>query len=279
MDKFLFSDGTNAIKEVYSAKELQDLLDQAEHKEVARIWKFNSSEWISYADFVKEFPSFLPKRQDKLLTNGTFIPETAIVVRTTPRKRKIGRFILYLLLAGVIVLVFNFTRLGKETTSQVTISAQRPGNVPVMDMDSLIRDIEDKRGQKIDRSTKNNLRLRNTWPERIILQATASKETNKNGNRFSAINILLDNTTGYKIDKTVVKLIVWRNNKETTGDTIQFTDIPYTGMIKKDLDGTYRGDSISVVFDEIKAGAFNFCYSSEVENKSGNYNDRWFCRE
>lgn len=279
MDKFLFSDGTNAIKEVYSAKELQDLLDQAEHKETVRIWKFNSNEWISYADFVKQFPLFIPKRQDKQLINGSFIPETAILVRTAPRKKKIGRFILYLLLAGVIVLVFNFTRLGKETTSQVIISAKRPGNVPVMDMDSLISDIEDKRGQKIDRNTKNNLRLRNTWPERIMLQATASKETNKNGNRFSAINISLDNTTGYKIDKAVVKLIIWKNNKETIGDAIQFADIPYTGMIKRELGGTYRGDSISVAFDEIKAGAFNFCYSADIENRSGNYNDRWFCRE
>lgn len=275
----MFSDGTNAIKEVYSAKELQDLLDQAAHKETVRIWRFNSNEWISYADFVKQFPSFLHKKQDKQPTNGTFIPETAIIVKTTPRKKKIGRLILYLLLTAVIVLVLNFTRLGKETTSQVTISALRPGNVPMMDMDSLISDIEAKRGQKIDRNTKNNLRLRNTWPERIILQATASKETNKNGNHFSDIKISLDNTTGYKIDKAVVKLIVWKSNKEITGDTIQFTDIPYTGMIKKELGGNYRGDSIAVVFEEIKAGAFNFCYSADIENRSGNYNDRWFCRE
>jgi len=279
MEKFLFSDGAHAIKEVYSSRELRSLLDQTERKETIRIWKFNSNEWMGYEEFIKKFPSCQLVKIDKEVPAYNFVPETAIVVKHVPLRKKIGKLLLFLLLPPAIILVFNFTRPGKLTAGQVTIKAQRPENVPMMDVDSLIKDIEINRGETIGKNTKNNLRLRNTWPERILLKATVQKRNNNRKMVFEDVQVSLDNTTGYNIDKAIVKLMVWNNNKAVPADTIQFTGIPYTGIVNRSLGGHYTGDSISIAFEQIFAPAFNFCYADKVENRSGNYNDRWFCRE
>ena len=160
----------------------------------------------------------------------------------------------------------------------MNVVAVRPANVPEMDMDSLIYEIEYDRGQAIDRNTKNNLRLRNTWPERILLQLAADKETSNAGARFSNVTISIDNTTGLTLDNAVVKFTVWKNNKAAAMDTLRFTAIRYDKLSTRLLNDVYKGDSLSVSFETIKAKAFNFCYSAAIQNNSGNYNDRWFCR-
>ncbi len=148
-----------------------------------------------------------------------------------------------------------------------------------MDMDSLIWEIEDSRGQTIDKNTKNNLRLRNTWPDRIELKLHTERETRSAWSRYFNVDISIDNSTGFNLDNAVVKLMVWKNNKVNSTDTLRFTNIRYDKLLTRQLDNTYRGDSISVAFESIKAKAFNFCYSAATKNNSGNYNDRWFCRE
>jgi hypothetical protein len=176
-------------------------------------------------------------------------------------------------------LVFNFTKIKWKKAETVNIVAARPDNVPVMNIDSLISDIEADRGTLLDRSTKTNLRLRNTWPERIELKLQSEKETSSAGSRFFNINIAIDNTTGFDLDNAVVKLSVWKNEKISVSDTLRFSNIGYDKLLSRVWDAVYRGDSISVSFESIRTKAFNFCYSAAVKNNSGNYNDRWFCRE
>ena len=147
-----------------------------------------------------------------------------------------------------------------------------------MDIDSLILEIEVTRLESLDRNTKTNLRLRNTWPERILLQLVSDRETNGAGSRFFNVDVLIDNTTGFNLDNAIVKLSVWKNKKVNHTDTLRFDNIRYDIVSKRQLEYRYKGDSISVAFESIKAKTFNFCYSS-TKNNSGNYNDRWFCRE
>jgi hypothetical protein len=108
---------------------------------------------------------------------------------------------------------------------------------------------------------------------------TADRETSGNNSRFFNVDISIDNTTGFNLDRAVVKLLVWKNGKQQMADTVHFNPINYDQPAKRELDFSYRGDSISVSFESIKAKAFNFCYSAAIKNSSGNYNDRWFCRE
>lgn len=272
MDKFLFTDGMNGVREVQSQQELQILIESAEQPDKIRIWLFSSNEWISYATFRKQVPAFTKK--DKFI---------ATVTKTVPiQKNRNGwlKKMLYITGAAVgVFLVVNFTKIKWEKAEPVNISASRPENVPAMDMDSLIGEIEDSRGQTIDKNTKNNLRLRNTWPDRIELKLHAERETNNPASRYFNVDISIDNSTGFNLDNVVVKLMLWKNNKVSTTDTLRFTNIRYDKLLIRQLDATYRGDSISVSFESIKAKAFNFCYSAATKNNSGNYNDRWFCRE
>ena len=272
MDKFLFTDGMNTLKEVQSLQELQILIESAEQPDKIRIWLFSSNEWISYAAFCKQIPAI--NKKDKPI---------ATVIKTVPVKKNrngLLKKILYITGAAAgIFLVFNFTKIKWEKAEPLNISAVRPENVPVMDMDSLIWEIEDSRGQTIDKNTKNNLRLRNTWPDRIELKLHAERETSSTGSRYFNIDISIDNSTGFNLDNAVVKLLVWKNTEVNTIDTLRFANIRYDKLLTRQLDESYRGDSISISFESIKAKAFNFCYSATAKNNSGNYNDRWFCRE
>ncbi len=272
MDKFLFTDGMNGVREVKSQQELQMLIDSAEQPDKIRVWLFSSNEWISYAAFHKQVPAI--NKKDKAV---------ATVAKTVPVKKNRNGWVkktLYITGAAAgVFLIVNFTKIKWEKAEPLNISAERPDNVPAMDMDSLIWEIEDSRGQTIDKNTKNNLRLRNTWPDRIELKLHAERETSSTTFRYFNVDIFIDNSTGFNLDNAVVKLIVWKSNKVNTTDTLRFTNIRYDKLLTRQLDNTYRGDSISVSFESIKAKAFNFCYSSAMKNNSGNYNDRWFCRE
>lgn len=273
MEKFLFTDGSGSVKEVQSQEELEELLRSAEQPDKTRIWLFNNNEWISYAAYRKIFPATKKKETALVPVN-----ETA-TVKTNGKKRWLKSFLFFVLLSGGAFLIFNFTKIRWKKAEPLNTIAARPANVPVMDIDSLISDIENDRGISIDKSTKTNLRLRNTWPDRIELKLRSEKETSSAGSRFFDINLSIDNTTGFNIDNAVVKLSVWKNNKLNVSDTLRFNNIRYDKLLTRALDAVYRGDSLSVSFESIRAKAFNFCYSAAVKNNSGNYNDRWFCRE
>lgn len=272
MDKFLFTDGMNSVREVQSQQELQILIESTEQPDKIRIWLFSSNEWISYAEFRKQVPAI--NKKDKAV---------AAVAKTVPVKKSHNGWVKKILYvtgaAAGVFLVVNFTKIKWEKAEPLNISAVRPENVPEMDMDSLIWEIEDSRGQIIDKNTKNNLRLRNTWPNRIELKLHTERETRSAWSRYFNVDISIDNSTGFNLDNAVVKLMVWKNNKVNSTDTLRFTNIRYDKLLTRQLDNTYRGDSISVAFESIKAKAFNFCYSAATKNNSGNYNDRWFCRE
>lgn len=284
MNKFLFTDGTHRVIEVHSPEELEELIEQSADTAGIKIWLFNSSGWISYAAYRKLYPAVArlptPAADASGLHAGILRRHSRLAQPATRRKGARGfRKLLYLAgaFAGVL-LVVNFTKIKWEKTEPVSNSAARPGNVPVMDIDSLIYEIEISRGQSLDRSTRSNLRIRNTWPDRILLGLKAERETNGTLSRFFNVDVSIDNTTGHPLDEAVVRLIVWKNNKISLTDTLHFSDIRYDQLAKRELDYRYRGDSISVAFESIRAKAFNFCYSASIKNNSGNYNDRWFCR-
>lgn len=272
MEKFLFTDGINGVTEVQSIAALQVLIETAEHPEKTQVWLYNSNEWISYAAFRKQ--TKLPLKKEK---------PVAVITDSTPDTRTGRRWLkkmTYIALAtSGIFLVFNFTKIKWEKADPLNSVAARPANVPIMDIDSLISEIEYLRDVSLDRSTRTNLRLRNTWPERIALNLHSERETSNAITRFFNVDISIDNTTGFNLDNAVVKLQVWKNNKINTTDTVGFKNIRYDKILKRPLTALYYGDSISVSFESIKAKAFNFCYSATVKNNSGNYNDRWFCRE
>ena len=281
MDKFLFTDGTNEVREVQSQDELENLIQSAAQPDKIRIWLFSSNEWINFAAYRKQVPA--PIRKDKLAIHTTNQYATAnyvtIATRAGKGKRWLKKFLYTTGAAAGVFLVFNFTKIKWEKADPVSIAAVRPANVPEMDIDSLIYEIEDARDVTLDRSTRTNLRLRNTWPERIELRLNAEREISNAGSRYFNADISIDNSTGFTLDNAVVKLSVWKNGKVSLTDTLRFSNIRYDKVMKDQLTDTYRGDSISVSFESIKAKAFNFCYSAAIKNNSGNNNDKWFCRE
>jgi hypothetical protein len=275
MNKFLFTDGTGGVEAVQSLTELESRILSSRQSGQIRLWLFSSNEWISLAEFRKQFP--LPARRENPIP---ITGNPSAVVNQQPISRK-HWFIKGLYVAGtaaIIFLISNFTKIKWEKASPVSISATRPDNVPQMDIDSLIEEIEYTRSQSLDRNTKINLRLRNTWPDRILLQLRAEREKSNSGYRFFNIDIAIDNTTGFNLDEAVVKLSVWEKGKINSTDTLLFNAIRFDKLEKRTNETRYKGDSISIAFVSIKAKAFNFCYSGATKNNSGNYNDRWFCR-
>lgn len=275
MDKFLFTDGTTAVKQVQSSEELEMLIESSEQKEKIRIWVFSTNEWITLSAFRKHYPSVI-KKQKTVVSSLQKQAEPGYPRRRTHWAKKLSYAIAAI--AGVF-LVFNFTKIKWETAPPLNAAAARPANMPEMDIDSLITEIEYDRDQTLDRSTKTNLRLRNTWPDRILLQVSAEKETSSAGSRFFNVDVSIDNTTGFHLDQAVVRLMTWKNNKSTVADTLHFNTVRYDKLSARKLDQLYKADSISVDFQSIRAKAFNFCYSADLKNEPGAYNDRWFCKD
>lgn len=275
MKKMLFTDGWNSVTEVQSPEELEELIEQAADTRRVRIWLFSTNEWISYEAYRKMFPQPVRKQKSGMQP----LAVTAVPPATAPKKSRFRKLVYFTGAVAGVLLVLNFTRIKWSPAGTLRTNAARPANMPVMDIDSLIDEIEYSRGLPVDRNTRTNLRLRNTWPDRILLQATAGRETNGNGSRFSGVELRIDNTTGFPLDQAVVRLSVWKNKKVTGSDTLQFGNIRFDKLAIRQLDKLYRGDSISVAFESIRAKAFNFCYNAATKNNSGNYNDRWFCRE
>ncbi len=274
MDHYLFTDGTSEVKEAHSKEELLSLVNSAATPGSIRVWKFNTNEWLDYTVYLKQDPTFGNTGPAKLLNGSAVLPDSQQKGGTWFK-----RALLMLGIAAGALLVFNFTSAGWENAGPLKTQAARPANVPLMDMDSLITEIEWQRGKTIDKGTRYNLRIRNNWPEHILLQLNAEKETKGGLSRFFNLAISIDNTTGFNLDNAVVKLLLWKNGKPEVSDTLLFNGIRYDKVLVRQLTGIFRGDSISVSFGSVRAKAFNFCYAAGTKNNSGNYNDRWFCRE
>jgi hypothetical protein len=285
MNKYLFTDGINGVKELQSQEELQTQIESAPYPDKIRIWLFSSNEWISYAVFSKQYPFVIKKEKPVAIdsnlptTSNPRLNDSVGQEQPATRSHWLKKFLFISGAATGVFLIFNFTKIKWTKAAPVNIIAARPANVPVMDIDSLITTIEDDRGILLDRSTRTNLRLRNTWPDRIELRLNAERETSNAGSRYFNIDVSVDNTTGFNIDEAIVKFSIWKNSKVNTTDTLRFNNIRFDKLSARQLSETYRGDSISVSFESIRATSFNFCYSAAVKNNSGNYNDRWFCRE
>ncbi|MDP4261494.1 MAG: hypothetical protein Q8941_03075 [Bacteroidota bacterium] len=276
MEKYLFRDGTNVTREVESRKELQSLIQSCPDTGKIRIWLFNTSEWITLADFNKRFTVIPPSNG-----NVPAIVQTKAepkISKTFPNRSLLKKIIIAALAAAVIFLVYNFTKLTWAKASPSTILAARPANTPPVNADSLIATVESLRGQKLDKVTRTNLRIRNTWPDLVILKLNTDRDTSREGSRFYNLELVIDNATGYRIDEALVELNTWKNGM-AAAQSFQFMNIGYASPAKKKIEGTFRGDSITVSFSSIKAKAFNFCYSSDKKSNYGNYNDRWYCRE
>ena len=279
MEKYLFTDGTNVVREVQSRAELQELIQAAGDPGKLRIWLFNTSEWISYAELSKLSPAKTP------LSNPTSISDDRPPVAPAKSRKKrtlsagFAKFFIVFATAAAIFLVYNFSRERWYTASSLSITAARPLNTPVMDIDSLIRIIESSRKQKLDKVTLTNLRIRNSWPDRIELKLTTDRDTGRAGSRFYNIELAIDNSTGYMIDEAIVELRDWRNGSLNATDSFHFQNIGYSSVLRRVLDREYISDSLSVSFLSLKAKAFNFCYAWDKESNYGNLNDRWFCRE
>jgi len=277
MEKYLFVDGTNVIREVESGDELRSLIQSTAEPAKARIWVFNTSEWISVPEFNKR-----SSRQVPIVKKTT--PVAELKQATLPKRRSVIPPILKKGIIGVgaaaaILLVYNFTRIKWSKATPLNIIAERPSNTPVVNVDSLIATVEALRGQKLDKITRTNLRIRNTWPDLIQLQLTADRDTSRDGLRYHNLELAIDNSTGYNIDNAVIKLSTWKDNEISSSDTIHFSAITYASPAKRTMENIYRGDSLSVSFISIRARAFNFCYSSDKKSNYGNYNDRWYCKE
>jgi hypothetical protein len=271
MERYLFTDGTGEIREVQSEEELNTLVRSATRPDRIRIWLFSSNEWVSYAAF----------SQSSSVATKKIVPVTTENVTVAPPARKPGwlkKTLLFTLAGTTVFLVYNFTRIKWSAVAPLNTLAARPANVPSINTDSLIEFIETERGQKLDKTTRTNLRIRNDWPESILLQLNAERETNGNATRYTHIHITLDNATGYFVDEAIVKLTIWKKNKAPRSDTFHISNIGYAEPAKQEVKNLYSGDSLAVSFYSIKARSFNFCYSADKQSNYGNMGDRWFCK-
>ncbi len=273
MIKYLFTDGTNEVREVETKEELDSLIAASQDPSGVRIWLFSTCEWISYADYKKGSRRQLPVKNN--------IEKPAEKIKAVPVRRNgwLKRAILITLAGVTVFLVYNFTRIKWEKAQPLQIMASRPANVPMLNADSLLLALESARGTKLDKVTKTNLRIRNTWPERILLQLNTERDTANGNTRFHGIELSIDNTTGYHIDEAIVEVSIWKKEELSRADTFHLSGISYAKAAKRVIENGYKGDSLSVSFQYIRAKSFNFCYAADKESNYGNPADRWFCRE
>jgi hypothetical protein len=279
MEKYLFTDGTNVVREVQSKEELHTVIQSSGDPGKIRIWIFSTSEWITCTEFSKRsVAKVIPLKKTAVKEEKKQEP---VVTTPKPPRKHTGaiKFFIATLTGAAIFLVYNFTRVKWHTASSLQITAARPENSPLVNVDSLVQIIEAARGQKLDKVTTTNLRIRNTWPDRIELKLKTDRDTGQAGTKFYNVEISIDNSTGYNIDNAIVELKEWKNDALNTVDTLHFNNIGYSELSGRKLDAEYRGDSLSISFLSIKARAFNFCYSYDKESNYGNFNDRWFCRD
>lgn len=280
MEKYLFNDGTNPVREVQSKEELEALAEALDPQK-ALVWIFHSSEWITYAQFRSRFQQTTSgkKIQDSGSSKRLAEPGGEPHPRTRASRPSTWKWWLGALSVIVLtLLVYNFTRVQWKALPTLQLRPERPENAPPLDADSLQAELEARRGTKLDVVTRTNLRIRNGWPDRILLQLDVLRDSSSAGIRYQPQTAVLDNATGYLIDEAVAEWNVWRDGRSVHSEKIDFSKINYTAPGKKELSGTYVGDSISVHFLSLKAKSFNFCYSYDKQSNYGNLSDRWFCR-
>src|SRR5574338_345398 len=273
MEKYLFNDGTNIIKEVHSAEELKSLLRSCSDPTRTRVWVFDTNEWVSYPDFAKAYNFSVIPAPEVRKTQPPRIADTD-EAESPAWKPKVKRFFIIIAVVAVALLVYNFTRIKWEKEGTISIIAPRPANSPDINVDSLIQLIEFQRGQSLDKVTKTNFRIRNTWPDKISLKLTADKFSNKLTNKYENMELSVDNSTGYNLDNVVVQVNTWKKVSAdsfavNSSDTFRFSNIGYVLPAKRKIGDSYKGDSISVFFLSMRSKVFNFCYSSEKESKYG----------
>lgn len=273
MEKYLFNDGTNVIREVQSREALNALLAGVTDKEKASIWIYNTHEWMSYAAFMGAQPAS-EKNADRQKQT-----DPSPVLKPAPRHFRWLRnaALAFIAIAGIL-LVYNFTRVKWTSLEPLTVVPVRPDNSPFINIDSLVQTIEWSRGQKLDKVTRTNLGIRNNWPDQILLKAQVSRDSSTAGTRFHDLLITLDNATGYQLDEVVAEWSIWKDQRLVSSDTIRFEKINYTAPLQRTVVGEFRGDSLSVKVERIRARVFSFCYAADKKSNSGNLNDRWFCR-
>lgn len=265
MEKYLFTDGISGVKEVSSATELEELIRSASHPELIRIWVYPAASWISRAEYYSR------KKTDKPLTRPDVLP-------STPSRRPWRKAVLPILILLALVVGYNFTRIKWTRVAALQLEAVRPDNAPYLDTDSVINFIETVRGQKLDKITRTNLRIRNDWPSQILLHLAAARDSSTTGIRFQDIHITVDNATGYLLDQAIVRLTLYRDHQKVASDTFHFDRVGYTTPLTRVSDTIYKGDSIAVAFQAIRARSFNFCYAIDKQSNYGNMADRWFCK-
>src|SRR5882757_1316836 len=196
MEKYLFTDGTSGVREVQSQEELQTLIASSTEPEKIRIWIFNTNEWVSYRKFSNGSPTNGKSKIPPPVKNNSVkdIVENAIAKKPSRGRRWVKKFLLFVIGTAGIFLVYNFTKVKWTEASPLDITAAWPVNVPVMDADSVIQSIEDSRGQPLDKVTKTNLRIRNTWPDRIALQLNSDHAISTAGSRYYNMEFSIDNS-------------------------------------------------------------------------------------
>jgi len=278
MKKYLFKDGTSVIREVQSDEELQALIQSSAELDKIRIWIFNTNEWLTHAEFCKQKFGRVSTLQNEAVRDEKS-EKLSGPQKHVAKPPRLSRVLIFLITAAAIFLVYNFTRIKWRKIPSVEVIAPRPGNVPLMDVDSLVREIEFARNQKLDKTTATNLRIRNTWPDRMQLKLKSDRQASNGDVKFYNVSLFIDNSTGYNVDQAIVELARWKNNEVTGRDTVQFNFVGYAQPSTRLIPCEYRGDSLSVSFLSLRSKAFNFCYAAEKESNYGNLNDRWFCRE
>jgi len=278
MEKYLFTDGTNVIREVESERELQALIDAAADPGKVRIWMFNTSEWVTLTAFQKSRKLFIGKETEvPQAKNEKTRPIQAV---SNPRSGHLKKAAFMVTGCVAIFLIYNFTKVTWSKADSVEINAIRPANTPVLNLDSLIQAIEWSRGGKLDKVTYTNLRIRNSWPDRLELKINADRDTSTaGGTRFYNLHVSIDNSTGYLVNEAVIEFHIWNEGNRMHTDTLMFERLGYANLSQRNVEGVFSGDSLSVSFLSIRAPSFNFCYSAEKQSNYGNLNDRWFCRD
>jgi hypothetical protein len=299
--KFLFNDGSGKIRELSSKEELDYYISISPDKQKLKIWLYHSSSWISYEEFLKRAATHKSPWNGKPETVQPAVvieksiaptpPPPAPAIKEKKRHAQTVTKPLQLLLNICIVLVVAggvyaalFYSQKEWTDPQFfDTTASRPHNTPPLNADSLIHMIEVKEKRTLDKLTKMNLRLRNNWPEKIVLTLQGQQQThlkNDSIRRFENLQCIVKNFTGYTIDHAVVMLQVWQSGSPKIQDTFRLEQIDHRGdAYTLNISNTYKGDSLTIRFSSIRSFGLNFCYSYEEPTISGNPNDKWFCKD
>jgi len=317
--KFLYNDGSGKIREVSSKEELDYYLSISPDKNRVRIWLFHSSSWITYQEYVK---AGIGNRQSAIGNETSNVKremEKRPVIITTPivetphqakaetaeppfifgpaptAKEKTTRpqtvtkplqiilnICIVLVVAGGVYAALFYNKKEWTEPGSFETTALRPANVPDLNLDSLIQMVEVKELRTLDKLTKMNLRLRNNWPEKVVLtlQGERQKHLKKDSVlRFNNLQMIVKNFSGYELDAAVVAVNVWDNGEVSKVDTFRLTNIGSRDPYTQNIPNTYKGDSLTVHFYSIRSFGLNFCYSYDEPTISGNPNDKWFCKD